>query len=91
MLDGYTFASPYWFGLLLLIPAVVYWNYRVGKQRILRIAFPSLKGAAGLQTWRSRVYPVIKLLKYAGLVALIVVEVAVGLNMSLKFEAFLET
>ena len=72
MLDGYTFAHPYWFGLLLLIPGLVYWQLRPGRQRVLRIAFPTLDGARGLKTIRSQLYPLISVLKYAGLVALIV-------------------
>lgn len=72
MIEGYAFLHPYWLGLVLLIPALMYWNYKSGKQRIVRIAVPTLSGITGLKSWRTRLYPLLKVIRYAGLIALIV-------------------
>lgn len=72
MIEGYAFLHPYWLGLILLIPALIYWNYKSGKQRVVRIAVPTLSGIEGLKSWKTRLYPLLKVIRYAGLIALIV-------------------
>ena len=72
MIEGYAFLHPFWLGLILLIPALIYWNYKSEKQRVVRIAVPTLSGIQGLKSWRTRLYPILKVIRYAGLIALIV-------------------
>jgi Ca-activated chloride channel homolog len=72
MIEGYTLLHPYWLGLLLLIPALVYWRYKVGKKRTVRIALPTLAPFENVKGVRTRLNPVIDILRYLGLAALIV-------------------
>jgi Ca-activated chloride channel homolog len=72
MIEGYTFLHPYWLGLLLLIPALAYWKYRVGRSRTMSIALPTLDAFGNARGIRTRVYPILNVLRYLGLAALIV-------------------
>jgi Ca-activated chloride channel family protein len=72
MLEGYTFLHPWWLGLLLSIPGLILWQKFQGRKREVRIAFPTLTPVANIRGWRTRLYPVIPVLRYIGYAALIV-------------------
>jgi Ca-activated chloride channel family protein len=72
MIDGYTLLHPYWLGLLLLLPALAYWQHKAGKNRTVKIALPSLAPFENVRGLRTRLYPVLNVLRYLGLAALII-------------------
>ncbi|RLD22147.1 MAG: aerotolerance regulator BatA [Bacteroidetes bacterium] len=72
MIEGYTFLHPYWLGLLLLLPALAYWKHRIGRRMTVRIALPTLAPFATHRGLRTRIYPVLNVMRYLGLGLLIV-------------------
>lgn len=72
MLENVTFLHPHWLALALLVPAVWLWERYRGHKAYVRLGVSSLDGLAQLRSWRVRLFPVVRLLKYAGLLGLIV-------------------
>jgi len=72
MIEGYTFLHPYWLGMLVLLPALAYWKYRIGKNKTVRIALPTLAAFGNIRGVRTRLYPVVNVLRYLGLAALVI-------------------
>ncbi len=72
MIEGYTFLHPWWLGLLLIIPAMILWYRYRGSQKEVRIAFPTLTPVAHIRGWRTRLYPVIPILRYLAFAAFII-------------------
>ena len=72
MLENITFLHPHWFVLLALIPLAVFWSRTRGKRGEARLGLPSLEGIASTRNWKTRIYPVLRILKYAGFASLVV-------------------
>jgi Ca-activated chloride channel family protein len=68
-----SFAQPYFFWLLLLIPALIWWRFRQQGRNTSALRVTTLKGVDGAGTsWRIRLRPVIQVLRSLALVCLIV-------------------
>ena len=72
MFDNVTFLHPFWLGLLVLIPLALWWRHRQRDRLWVSLGLPSLHGLPGTMTWRTRLFPLVHVLKYAGLVGLII-------------------
>lgn len=68
-----SFAHPYFFGLLLLIPVMVWWQLKKKKEDSPAIRLTTLSGLGTIKpTWRVRFRPLLFVLRIIALVALIV-------------------
>ncbi len=72
MFSGITFANPYWLLLLLVIPAMIFWRRWKGQNTIVQLGMPSLAGLSTYRGWRAKLDPVLTVLQYVSLAALIV-------------------
>lgn len=66
-----TFIHPWFFLLLLLIPAVAYYRYRQRKQYHTVLKMPTLEAAQGLKSWRGELQkylPVLRMLAIASII-----------------------
>ncbi|HLF64794.1 MAG TPA: VWA domain-containing protein [Saprospiraceae bacterium] len=72
MNSGVPFADPYWLLLLWVIPVMIYWHAWKGKKAEVHIGMPDLKRLYFYRGWRARLDPVLTILKYLSLAALIV-------------------
>lgn len=67
-----TFAHPYYFGLLLLVPFMIWWQVRNKKQDNPALRMTTISGLGKLKpSWRVRFRPVLFVLRIIALVALI--------------------
>ncbi|HEY1033041.1 MAG TPA: VWA domain-containing protein [Flavipsychrobacter sp.] len=68
-----SFAHPLYFGLLLLIPFMLWWQQRTRKKANAAMRLTTLSGIAFVKpTWRVRFRPVLTVLRVIALVALII-------------------
>lgn len=72
MINGTTFANPYWLLLLLLVPAMIVWRRWKGRRAKVQMGIPSLDGLAPYRGWRARLDPILPVLQYIALAALVV-------------------
>jgi Ca-activated chloride channel family protein len=70
--SGVPFADPYWLLLLSVIPLMIYWQAWRGKKAHVHVGMPDLRGLYPVRGWRARLDPVLGVLKYLSLAALIV-------------------
>ena len=54
LFENIEFVSPWFFGLLLLLPVLIYWHFSTQKQRGGYIRFSNLEGVANITSWRGR-------------------------------------
>lgn len=68
-----SFAHPYFFGLLLLIPIMIWWQLRMKKEDSPAIRLTTLSGLGTIKpTWRVRFRPMLFVLRIVALVTLII-------------------
>lgn len=67
-----TFAHPWFFGLLLLVPLVAWWRHRHRDQRYPNLRMPNLQSVAGVTSWRVRMRGLLPVLRTLALLALVV-------------------
>lgn len=68
-----SFAHPYFFGLLLLIPIMIWWQLRKKKEDNPAIRLTTLSGLGTIKpTWRVRFRPILFVLRIVALVTLII-------------------
>lgn len=68
-----SFAHPIFFGLLLLVPVMLWWQNRKRKDSTPTLRLTTIAGVKGVKpTWRVRFRPVLKVLRVISLVALII-------------------
>jgi Ca-activated chloride channel family protein len=72
MLSGITFANPYWLLLLLVIPAMILWRRWRGKKMQVYLGIPTLEGLMPYRGWRAKLEPMLTVLQYVSLGALII-------------------
>ncbi|MFQ5446938.1 MAG: VWA domain-containing protein [Saprospiraceae bacterium] len=71
MWHNITFATPWAFLLLLLIPAVAYFRYRRRQRFYATLIMPTLEATKGMRPWRGelqKLLPVLRMLAFAALV-----------------------
>lgn len=67
-----TFAQPWAFLLLLLVPLVVWWYRRNQHQRYPNLRMSSLQSLAGIQSWRARLRKLLPWLRALSLLLLVI-------------------
>lgn len=68
-----SFAHPYFFGLLLLVPFMIWWQYRKKKNDNPAIRLTTLSGISNVEpTWRVRFRPALFVLRLLSVIALII-------------------
>jgi len=56
-LSAYSFASPWWLLCLLVIPAMIWWEFIAKKRKKVSLTMPDLRGIEGVKTWKENLYP----------------------------------
>ena len=67
-----TFVNPEFFWLFLLFPLLVGWLWIGRKKEIPSVLFSSLQGVRSVPTWRTRLRPILYILRGLSLVCLII-------------------
>ncbi len=71
-MTGVTFANPEFFLFLLLIPLMVFWQWKRGRQQLVELRVSSLRGFRSVpRTWRQRLRHVLFVSRILALVMLI--------------------
>lgn len=71
-INDISFVHPYLLGLLILVPIVAYWYYKRLQPQQSRLPLPTLEAIDGHQTWRTKLYRFLPLLRWLSLALMIV-------------------